>query len=476
MATIMPHGVLFRGGAEKAIREGIVRDGIIEAIISLPQHLFYGTGIPACVFIINKDKSRETKDKILFINADAEYGEARAQNFLRPEDIEKISYVFENELEIPQYSRMVSIDELEEHEFNLNIRRHVDNAPEPEIEDVRAHLIGGIPKREVALFETTLKRYRLNKSTILENRDEDYLQFKAVVGDKSRIKDIISSSDGIKNTNAEMAKQLASWWSSVKPGIERFPGNNNLAKFRGKAIESLKKSLVPVGILDEFQVAGIFVNWWQDIKWDLKTIVASGWSPSLIPDKYIIEAYFQKEQNEIDEQESQIAELDAELQEFVTEVEIDNDDDDNNKKVTAAAVKRFLKAQVAELKGMKQTAGTKKDIDSLNNRLIAITDKEKEIRAAKKTLKELQIQLWKLIREKRESFTEEEAKTLILKRLNDDIAIIMRKYLGAEERRITNYFVALWDKYQQSMTEMTDLRASTSKRLNDFLKKLGYVE
>ena len=475
MATIMPHGVLFRGGAEKAIREGIVRDGIIEAIISLPQHLFYGTSIPACVFIINKNKSRESKDKILFINADAEYGEARAQNYLRPEDIEKISYIFENKLEIPKYSRLVSIDELEEHEFNLNIRRHVDNAPEPEIEDVRAHLISGIPKREVALFAPTLKRYHLNKSIVLESKDEDYLQFKAAVSVKSKIKDIVSSSDGIRNTNADMEKQLAGWWSSAKPGIERFPGNNNLARFRGKAIVSLKQSLVPIGVLDEFQVAGIFVNWWQDIKWDLKTIVASGWSPSIIPDSYIIEAHFKKEQGTIDDQESQIAELDAGLQELVTEVEMDTDDDSNTK-ITPAAVKRFLKAQVNDLKGMKQTDGTKKDIDSLDRQLDAITDKEKEIREAKKTLKELQRQLWTLIREKRESFTEKEAKTLILKRLNDDIAVIMRKYLNAKERKITGYFERLWDKYVFSFQDLKLSRDKSIKLLDKEIRNLGYVE
>jgi len=218
------------------------------------------------------------------------------------------------------------------------------------------------------------------------------------------------------------------------------------------------------------------VNWWQDIKWDLKTIVASGWSPSLIPDKYIIEAYFKKEQSKIDDQESQIAELEVELRELVNEVEMDTDDDDSNTKVTPAAVKRFLKAQVADLKGMTRTASTKKDIDSLNSQLDATAAKEKETKAAKKTLKELQLQLWKLVREKRESFSEEEAETLILKRLNDDIAIIMRRYLNAEERRISQYFINLWDKYQQSMKEMTSSRVSTSGRLNGFLKKLGYVE
>ncbi|GAB6184187.1 hypothetical protein JCM13991_19280 [Thermodesulfovibrio hydrogeniphilus] len=98
MATVMPHGVLFRGGQEKIIREGIVKDDIIEAIIGLPAKLFYNVGIPVCIIVINKSKPEELKNKILFINADREYGEGRNQNYLRPEDIEKIVTVFEKSL------------------------------------------------------------------------------------------------------------------------------------------------------------------------------------------------------------------------------------------------------------------------------------------------------------------------------------------------------------------------------------------
>ena len=121
MACVIPHGVLFRGGAEKVIREGIVRDNIVEAIIALPPSLFYGTGIPACIIMINKNKPDELRDKIIFINADAEYGEGKAQNYLRPEDIEKIDTVFTKILNIDKYSRVVDLSEIEENDFNLNI-------------------------------------------------------------------------------------------------------------------------------------------------------------------------------------------------------------------------------------------------------------------------------------------------------------------------------------------------------------------
>ena len=150
MATIMPHGVLFRGGKEKLIREIFINDDVIEAIISLPPGLFYGTGIPACVIVMNKNKPDALRGKVLFINADREYAEGKNQNKLRPEDIEKIDFVFTHKRELPKYSRLVDKTEIvDKHDYNLNIRRYVDNTPDPEPEDVQAHLIGGVPEAEV---------------------------------------------------------------------------------------------------------------------------------------------------------------------------------------------------------------------------------------------------------------------------------------------------------------------------------------
>ncbi len=131
MAVIMPHGVLFRGGEEQNMRKWLSEKGLLEAVIGLPPALFYGTGIPACVLIINK-KDAEKRDKILFINADREYKEGKNQNKLRPEDIAKISYCYHHKQEINKYSKLVSKNDLKKEDFNFNIRRYVDNSPPPE--------------------------------------------------------------------------------------------------------------------------------------------------------------------------------------------------------------------------------------------------------------------------------------------------------------------------------------------------------
>jgi type I restriction enzyme M protein len=145
MATVMPHGVLFRGGEEREARKHFIEHGYLEAIIGLPGNLFYGTGIPACILVMNKAGAAE-REHVLFINADREYREGKAQNHLRPEDIDKIVYAYRSGQDIEAYCRKVPKAEIVAEDYNCNIRRYVDNAPPPEPHDVRAHLHGGVPK------------------------------------------------------------------------------------------------------------------------------------------------------------------------------------------------------------------------------------------------------------------------------------------------------------------------------------------
>ncbi len=134
---VLPHGVLFRGGAEGRIREELIKNDLIEAIIALPAKLFYGTGIPAAIVIFNKNKPENHKDKILIIDAEQDYEEGKNQNRLRKKDIEKMVSAFESYRDIEKYARVVDIKELEENEFNLNVRRYVENGEDEEVVDVK---------------------------------------------------------------------------------------------------------------------------------------------------------------------------------------------------------------------------------------------------------------------------------------------------------------------------------------------------
>jgi len=136
MGTVIPHGVLFRGGAEGKIREGIIKEDIIEAIIGLPPNIFYGTGIPAALLIINKNKPPEKKDKILFIDASSGFEKVGNKNKLREEDIEKIVTTFDNYKDVEKYAKIISIEEIKENDYNLNISRYIDTNNEEEIIDI----------------------------------------------------------------------------------------------------------------------------------------------------------------------------------------------------------------------------------------------------------------------------------------------------------------------------------------------------
>jgi len=473
MATIMPHGVLFRGGQEKVIREGIIKAGIIEAIIGLPPHLFYGTGIPACILVINKKKSQELKDRILFINADREYGEGRNQNYLRPEDIEKIVAVFDNKQGVDKYSRLVDIKEIEENDFNLNIRRYVDNSPDPEIEDVHAHLVGGVPKREVELYTDEFAKYKVDQSLIFIDKNSDYLSFRPEIKEKSDIRPSIESSQGIKKIDELMEKELHQWWETEKNEIEKFPGNNHLAEFRREALKRLQGKFLPIGVLGEFKIAGILVNWWQNLKFDFKTIVSAGWSPSLISDERIKDAFFADTVQAIEELESKSAELDGELNELFEEIEEWDEEGDGKK--TANKVKKYLKQSISDLT-VSDSELAKSEIKKLQKLHDDIHLKDKDIKDANKKIKAKQKELEKKIEEKRESFSETEARQLILEKLFDAIQREMQRYLNAERKQILVIFEKLWDKYKISLKDISDGRDEATSKLDIFLKQLKYYD
>lgn len=224
---VMPHGVLFRGSSEKTIRQGMLEDDLLEAVIGLPSGLFYGTGIPACLLIINKNKAAERKGKVLFINSELEYKEGKNQNKLREQDIAKIVNTFDNYTEIKRYSKVVQLTDISENDYNLNIRRYADTSPPPETFDVRAILHGGVPVREVEndyIQEEILAGFDV--SVVFDKRDEEplagkkpstgegYYGFKPEITTKEAIRDLVSNNAGDVDAKVTslVISQLERWW------------------------------------------------------------------------------------------------------------------------------------------------------------------------------------------------------------------------------------------------------------------------
>lgn len=218
---VMPHGVLFRGSSEKAIRQGLLEDDLLEAVVGLPSGLFYGTGIPACLLIINKNKATIRKNKVLFINSELEFEEGKNQNKLRPQDIEKIITTFNDYQDIKRYAKVVELSEIQENDFNLNIRRYADTSPPPEIFDVRAILHGGIPVREVEndyIQEAILKDFDVTR--VFDKRDENYFTFKAEITSKESIRAVVEKSAGA-NVEAAVITQLERWWDKYQVSLHQ---------------------------------------------------------------------------------------------------------------------------------------------------------------------------------------------------------------------------------------------------------------
>ncbi|NVI86032.1 class I SAM-dependent DNA methyltransferase [Actinomadura sp. BRA 177] len=273
-ATVMPHGVLFRGGKEKEIREGIIKDDRLEAVIGLPANLFYGTGIPACILVLRGSAQRpeERRNKVLFINADREYTAGRAQNYLEPEHTEKIVSAFEEYRDIPGFARVVGISELRENDFNLNIRRYVDNTPPPEPQDVRAHLHGGVPKKEVADKAHLFQAFGVDPSTLFSERDADYYDFLPEGWERTaeRISELAEPAE------KRLHGAFEDWWSRHSKRLTELPESHAVMDARRELLDSFIAELEPLGLIDRHELAGVVAAWWGENKHDLKTLSVHG--------------------------------------------------------------------------------------------------------------------------------------------------------------------------------------------------------
>ena len=213
MGVVVPHGVLFRGQSERKIRKGILEDDLLEAVIGLPSALFYGTGIPAALLIINKNKPAKRKGKVLFINGELEYQEGKNQNKLREQNIRHILSVYNVFVDEKRYSKVVGMDEIRENDYNLNIRRYADTSPPPEPFDVRAILHGGIPVFEVEdkYIQETLQG--MDVSPVFVRRDKDNYDFKPEIETKEEIRNHLSGAD------QSVINQFERWWDKYRVSL-----------------------------------------------------------------------------------------------------------------------------------------------------------------------------------------------------------------------------------------------------------------
>ncbi len=492
MAVIMPHGVLFRGGAEKGIRMGIVGARLLEAVVGLPPNLFYGTGIPACVLVINKNRE-DDKEKTLFINADKEYKEGKNQNSLRPEDIEKISYVFKNKIELPKYSRLVDVKTVEEEEFNLNIRRYVDNSSDPEPQDVKAHIQGGVPKKEWNL--ELLKKYGIPKELLFEDKNQEYLSFKEVE-ERGHIKEALEKSAGFTGTDARLSRLMSDWFRNYAEEIRQIRKSKPVHALLDLGFDSMQESFKNNGVLDEFQTRGLFINWWNNNKFDLRTIKESGWVQSLVSNldfdsddektmettvekiKYFFKGAFGKEISEIEDLEERERNLAVKIEEEAQVNELEDDE------VETEPIDKALKHEIKEIKAEIEQANkiTQRDhvsrlqmlLSEKETKLQKITAKQSELKQVRKDVKEKNERLVERVRKAIDTISEDEAEKMLMRKLEDSSLEALNSYLRETKQKIIAYFENFWEKYGIDVRTLERERDSQTRELNKYLEELGY--
>lgn len=483
VATVLPHGVLFRGGEEKTIRAGIIEDDLLEAVIGVAPNLFYGTGIPACILVLRQrvqyganrvsGKPAERQGKVLFINADREFFEGRAQNYLLPEHIEKIVATFDEFRAIDGFSAIVDNATLKANDYNLNIRRYADNAPPPEPHDVRAHLVGGIPKDEVNDKAELFTAHGLNPMDLLVERDAKYFDFAPVLDKRQALKPTIETNAGLVAKEAAIRVAFEQWWQDHSARITTLSGQMDnaasLVALRNDLLASFSQSLEAIGLLDPFQVRGIVAGFWYQTKYDFLTLMARGakgvadaWRTS------IVTALEDKASKESPLEHKLVKFLMSDFVEAITELEVKKAELDSQIKAAGPKDAEGEDGEAAE--------AVEDDTDEES----AVSEAQlkawkKELTAVKKQLKAKNDSFKQHIGAAVEGLTSEAAAELLLTILHNDMQAIVERYMAAQRKLIVAAFENWWDKYRVTLTEIEGKRDEAAKALQGFLKGLRYV-
>ncbi|KZL42066.1 type I restriction-modification system subunit M [Pseudomonas syringae] len=485
VASVLPHGVLFRGGEEKGIRAGIIEDDLLEAVIGLPANLFYGTGIPACILILRQQKQdganrisgkpAERQGKVLFINADREYFEGRAQNFLLPEHIEKVATAFDEFHQIDGLSDIVDIATLRDNSYNLNIRRYVDNAPAPEPHDVRAHLVGGIPKSEVAAKAGLFQAHGLNPQDFFVVRDKSYFDFRPELSNRQALKPAIEGNIDLRVKETKIRDAFESWWEEHSPRITALAGqmdnSKSLVSLRSELLLSFSQSLENIGLLDPFQVRGIVAGFWYQSKYDFLTLMARG-------AKGVADAWCTSIVTALEDKASKDNPLEHKLvkfllSDFVTEMaELDAKKAELESQLKAVVPTKGEDSEEAE--GESESESTEGDEENIVDEAQLKTWKA-ELTNVKKRLKIKKESLTSHLNKALDGLTPEAASALLLTILHNDMQAIVERYIAAQRKEIVATFEKWWDKYRVTLTEIEQKRDTAAQALHVSLRGLGYV-
>ncbi|MEH2467575.1 type I restriction-modification system subunit M [Nostoc sp.] len=483
-AIILPHGVLFRGNAEAEIRKNLICKGIIKGIIGLPPNLFFGTGIPACIIVLDKENA-ENLQGIFMIDASKGFVKDGNKNRLREQDIHKIVDVFNKQLEVAKYSRMVPVKEIEANEYNLNIPRYIDSQEEEDIQDIEAHLLGGIPKRDIEALSDYWQVYPTLQQELFEAADRPgYLMLK-IPG--SEVKACIFAHPEFISYGKDIQAVFETWQekhTSLLKAIQ--PGDKPKAIIYALS-EDLLQGFTGKSLIDKYDVYQHLMTYWvESMKDDVYILVEDGWKAELkavtnkkgivtdyicelIPKELMINRYFKAEQAAIETLETKKDEIVRQQEELQEEhggeegllEEVTND----SGKITKANVNdriKIIKNDVTfadELKVLKA--------------YLKLIEQEAEI---SKEIKVLTQFLDNYVLTKYGDLTEDEIKTLVV---DDKWMPTLRQAIASEmdriSQRLTLRIQELAERYDTPLPELTSKVEELTVKVEGHLQRMGLV-
>lgn len=475
-AIILPHGVLFRGGQEEVIRRNLLKSGLIEGIIGLPSNLFYGTGIPACIIILDKKDAINRKD-IFMIDASKYFVKDGNKNKLREADIKKITDIYLGRIEEEKYSKIVTMEEIEKEDYNLNIPRYIESSDEETMQDIRAHLLGGIPEKDIEkLCEYWNVAPNLKNELFKKIEEEGYLKLAI---NKENINEKISESKEFMEYFENLIEKVVQWQEKNK---DKLCNINNETRVK-ELIEELSNNILQIfnndKLIDKYEAYEFLMEYYNTtLKDDLHLIIEDGWIPKLVyskdkngkikknefdsdllPKDIVIKEYFGKYVEKLEEINNELNELiqefEAKVEENIGDEKIFNDEDKINEKIIKDKIKEESKENIVILK------------EILNN-----LAKQKEV---KKVIKEIQEELNDLVIKKYKSFDESTSKELIInkkwfKELENRFADMYIDIICNLSNQITIEVENYENTLSQLIKETSDLESLVLKDL----ERMGY--
>jgi type I restriction enzyme M protein len=472
-AVILPHGVLFRGGAEGDIRKNIIRRGYIKGIIGLPANLFYGTGIPACIIVLDKENAAGRKG-IFMINASQGFMKDGNKNRLRHQDIHKIVDVFTRQLEIPKYSRMVPLAEISDpkNDYNLNIPRYIDNTEEEDVQDIAAHLLGGIPDRDIERLSAYWDVFKTLRGELFEDGARPgYSQVKV---DTAHIKPTIFAHPEFRAFTAATTARFNQWMKKNKPLLSALKVGSRPKALIETLSEDLLATFAESRLIDPYDLYQHLMTYWTDIMQDdVYMLVTEGWiaNPELIPPALLIARYFKREQEAVEklqaEQETLTAQMDELDEEHGGEDGLLVDAKNDRGRITKASLRSYLK-QIEN-----DTDVETQNIASLLNRYLQLIEQAME---AGKMVRDTQKALDDKVSAHYARLTLNEIKTLVI---DDKWLATLAADVDAQAQAIASQFAArikeLAERYAAPLPQLTGDVETLAAKVATHLQKMGFA-